>query len=418
MASLTPTTAVPSTPTSPTVSLNMATSAPSNHAAVVRLPPPHLNDVNLLRRRTCLRPMRAGSPRWKLKVLSRGIVVHNYGHGPAGWTLAPGSGRHVVALLQEHLQSSSSSPLPLDAAVAIVGAGVIGLFTARALLAAGYSNITVYAEEFDDITSRRAGGFLAPAGLTVDPPLQATLELIALTSYDEWKDIATRATADPQPAVHSAVYPYSAYVHRYPLQTDTHGLKRYVDSGRMTVRDVVVDFGNVTRDMQVYEGGVFMDTGRLMVELLADVRQRGVRVVQRHVHDIASLHVDHPFVFNCCGHSAATLVNDTRCTGALGHTIALQHQPANPLYSVSTYSTEVDEDGVRIKRAVYCHPRSGDSGEVGEVGLLGGTFIQAMDEEQWGAKRNEREWRLIVERARQFFYGNSVTDWGGFVHQQ
>ena len=389
-----------------------AASKLSNNVAVVRLAPPHLNDANLYHRRTCLRPMRLGGPRWEVEVLSSGIIVHNYGHGPAGWTLAPGSGRYVVEQLQQHLQSASSSP-SFDAPVAIIGAGVIGLFTARALLAAGYHNVTVYAAQVDDITSHRAGGFLAPAGLTVHPSVQPTLQHIALSSYDDWKQIAT---ADPESAVRSAVYPYSAYVHRYPLEADVHGLKSYVESGRMTVRDVVVDFGYVRRDMQVYEGGVFMDTGRLMRELLANVRQRGVKVQQRHVQTIASLHEDHPVVFNCCGHSASSLVHDSNSIGALGHTIALRHQPPTAIYSVSMYGTEADEDGVRIKRAVYMHPRSGGSGEAGEVGLLGGTFIQGVDEERWGEERNDREWRLVVQRAREFFYGDKARDWSGFVH--
>ena len=381
--------------------------------AVVRLPPPHLNDANLAQRRTCLRPLRLGGPRWEVEQLSSGIVVHNYGHGPAGWTLAPGSGRHVVELLQRHLQSTSS-PLPLDAAIAIVGAGVVGLFTARALLAAGYSNVTVYAAQLDDLTSHRAGGFLAPAGITVHPSIQPTLQHIALDSYDEWQRIAT---ANPPSTVHSAAHPFAAYVHRYAPHTDVHGLQCYVDSGRMSVRDVVVDFGHVRRDMQEYEGGVFMNTGRLMRELLVDVRQRGVGVQQRHVPTLGALHVDHPVVFNCCGHSAASLVGDICSIGALGHTVALRHQPPHAIYSVSMYGTESTEDGVRIKRATYLHPRSADSGEAGEVGLLGGSFIQAVDEAGWGVERNEREWRLVVQRAREFFYGAAAREWSGFVHE-
>ena len=345
-----------------------------------------------------------------MEPLSSGIVVSNYGHGPAGWTLAPGSGKHVVELLQRHLQSTSSS-LSLDAPVAIVGAGVIGLFTARALLAAGYSNVTLYAAQTDDLTSHRAGGFLAPAGLTVHPTIQPILQHIALTSYDEWKQIAS---ATPPSAVHSAVYPFAAYVHRYASKADVHGLKCYVDSGRMTVRDVVVDFdGWVRRDMQVYDGGVFMHTGRLMSELLADVQQRGVRLHRRHVANLASLHTEHPVVFNCCGHGAAALAHDTHSIGALGHTISLRLQPPGPIYSVSMYGSEVDEDGIRVKRAIYMHPRMGDSGDAGEVGLLGGTFIQAVDEQQWGEERNEREWRLVVQRAREFFYGAKAGEWSG-----
>ena len=389
---------------------------------VVRLAPPHLNDTNFAHRRTCLRPMRVGGPRWEVEALSSGIVVHNYGHGPAGWTLAPGSGTYAVELLHQHLECSSTA-LPLDAPVAIVGAGVIGLFTARALLTAGYTNLTLYAAETTNLTSHNAGGFLAPhrsPGPSTSPATQATVRRLALASYDEWKRIAT--AAPPTPTVHSAVHPFAAYVHRYALEEDVHGLACYVASGRMSVRDVVVDFGCVKRAMQVYEGGVFMDTGRLMGELLTDVQQRGVRVQKRYVDSIASLHIDHPVVFNCTGHAASTLVPDPASIGALGHTITLQHQPSatttQPIYSLSMLGHEAMEGGVPVKRAVYLHPRSGEGGGEGEVGLLGGTFVQGVDGVAWGVERNEREWELIVERAREFFYGGGRSEWSGFVHER
>jgi D-amino-acid oxidase len=64
---------------------------------------PKLAASNLGSRLRCYRPCRRGPPRMEVEELRNGqiIVGHNYGHGGAGWTLAPGAARHVNSLLLE-----------------------------------------------------------------------------------------------------------------------------------------------------------------------------------------------------------------------------------------------------------------------------------------------------------------------------
>ena len=76
------------------------------------------------------------------------IIVNNYGHGGSGWTLGPGAAKYVISLLQQQYnarQLSKNTPL------AVIGAGAIGLFTALELNNQGYTDITIYAENFDDL---------------------------------------------------------------------------------------------------------------------------------------------------------------------------------------------------------------------------------------------------------------------------
>jgi D-amino-acid oxidase len=51
---------------------------------------PGLEGATVLRDRAGLRPVRAGGPRLEAEPLGDGVVVHDYGHGGAGWTLAWG----------------------------------------------------------------------------------------------------------------------------------------------------------------------------------------------------------------------------------------------------------------------------------------------------------------------------------------
>jgi glycine/D-amino acid oxidase-like deaminating enzyme len=54
------------------------------------------------------------------------VIVHNYGHGGAGVSLAPGSAIAAVKLAESDLKNAKS--------VAIIGSGIIGLFTCYELL--------------------------------------------------------------------------------------------------------------------------------------------------------------------------------------------------------------------------------------------------------------------------------------------
>ena len=66
--------------------------------------------------------------------------MHNYGHGGAGVSLAPGSAIEAVRLAEPHLQKKSVK-------IAVIGSGVVGLFNCKELLK-HYPElkITVYAE--------------------------------------------------------------------------------------------------------------------------------------------------------------------------------------------------------------------------------------------------------------------------------
>lgn len=122
-----------------------------------------------------LRPYREGEVRLEVEDWDGRPMVHNYGHGGAGITLAPGSAWLAVSKLAE--------VVPKTSRVAVLGAGIIGLSTARELMGRGYQ-VTVYTRELPPLTtSGVAGGVWAPVEVGQGGPYSTILQ----HSYDVYK---------------------------------------------------------------------------------------------------------------------------------------------------------------------------------------------------------------------------------------
>ena len=108
----------------------------------------------VVRTKAGLRPYRSAGFVVRREALGDKALVHNYGHGGAGITLSWGSSRLATDLgLPGH-----SGP------VAVIGAGIMGLTTARLVQEAGLP-VTIYAEKLPpDTTSNVAGGQISPFG--------------------------------------------------------------------------------------------------------------------------------------------------------------------------------------------------------------------------------------------------------------
>lgn len=117
------------------------------------LPRVKMDDSRVIRTVAGLRPYRAAGFVVRAEPLGDKRLVHNYGHGGAGITLSWGTSRLAVDIgLADH-----SGP------VAVIGAGVMGLSTARLAQQRGH-RVTIYAAALPpETTSNLAGGQIHPA---------------------------------------------------------------------------------------------------------------------------------------------------------------------------------------------------------------------------------------------------------------
>ena len=135
-----------------------------------------------------LRPIRDGGNVLSKTKTHHKTIVHNYGHGGAGISLAPGCAIEAVAMAQGE---------PCTAA-AIIGCGIVALFTARDFLRANPKvPLTIYTEKIpvypnkDNaslITSQVPPGYFNPSNYVPDLKLRKVLAERGLAEYSKLRD--------------------------------------------------------------------------------------------------------------------------------------------------------------------------------------------------------------------------------------
>ena len=355
---------------------------------VRRIDPPDLSDAHLGRRILCERPMRHGAPRLCVEQVGDKVVAHDYGHGGSGWTLAPGSAEYVDGLL---IASPLAKDLRTDTPITVIGAGVIGLFTAYDLCQKGYTNITVMAERFDGLTSHNAGGLLAPVSMDNDPAMQSVIERIGLDAYRFYAQVAR--------GEHPHFKTGAVIVPAYFDDRKESGLEAYVGKVMKPAKDVILDFGTgTTRRMVAYDDGIFMDTA-VMMQSLTDWLKPRVKFVQRKVQRLSD--VETRFIVDCAGLGAGALNGDAAMVPVQGHLVMLKDQDRSKLqHMILVYFGEgKTASGMKVKRSFYQFPKHLPDTGAADVGVVGGTFIEGASMDM----PNEDEFRILIENARKFY---------------
>lgn len=365
-----------------------STTSATAEAIVRKITPPRLDTAYLGEHVLCYRPMRKGAPRMNLETLGSQLVAHNYGHGGSGWTLGPGTTKYVVDLVEESDQGKS---IAKGDPVTVVGAGVIGLFTAYELVKRGYTDVTVIADSFDKLTSHNAGGLLAPVSMDNAPDMQALIDQIGIDAYRFFAAVANGEVPEFEGG--------AKIVPSYFTNREESGLEPYVGQVMEPAKDVVVDFGNgTTRSMVVYDDGIFMDPA-MMMQKLHDYLDSRVTFVQQKVTNFGEL--DSALVFDSAGLGSGVLNNDAEMVSVQGHLVMLKDQvPAELEYMILVYFSEGHtEAGQKVKRSFYIFPKHLPGTGPNDVGVVGGTFVEGGTSET----PNTGEFATLLQGAKDFY---------------
>jgi D-amino-acid oxidase len=310
-----------------------------------------------------LRPYRASGFVVRAEALGDKKLIHNYGHGGAGITLSWGTSKLAAELgLQGH-----------QGPAAVIGAGVMGLSTARLVQEAGFP-VTLYAAALPpETTSNIAGGQWHPFGHyrhdSVTP---------------EWRE-QFRAAAD---------YSWRRF---QLLVGDDYGVRWLTTySGGEPEAPLLPTFPPAMRALAPGEhpfpvdslyrfDTLYVETGRYLRQMIRDVELAGGRFAIRRFAapaDIASL--PERLVFNCTGLGARELFGDTELRPARGQLAILLPQPEIRY----AYTLE----------AGYMFPRPDGI-------VLGGTF----ELDEWGTEPQPEAIERILASHKALFDGFRCT---------
>jgi hypothetical protein len=307
---------------------SLASCAAGTHYAGRSLPPLRLQTSRLDRITVCLRPFRAAGPRLEAEGLGDKRVVHNYGHGGSGWSLAWGSSALAAGMA---LQGGMRD-------VAVIGCGALGLTSALLLRRAG-ARVTIYAKErLPQSRSARATGTWSP-----DSRIAAT-DKVAPGFPDQWEEMARTSYTTYQSYIGLPGEPV-AMSDRYVLLDDTPPTSpvepaaapeeiQFASYGRrlagLTPPYRTLPVGENPFPVAEARLGSSMqfNIAALGQRLMDDFQREGGRIVDMSFATPADLlRLSEPVVVNCTGYGARALWNDSSIVPVRGQIAWLKPQP-------------------------------------------------------------------------------------------
>lgn len=259
-----------------------------------------------------LRPFRPSGFVVRAESFADKTLVHNYGHGGSGITLSWGTSRLATDLgLPGH-----------QGPVAVLGAGVVGLTTARLVQEAGYP-VTIYAKALPpETTSNIAGGQWYPSLLydsdRLTPQFEQQLVAAASYAYQRYQILI----GDDYGVRWMTNYLVSD---RPPGDSDTDRLLR---SMLPEARDLGAGARGFTYNYVGQFDGMLIEPPRFLRAMLRDIHIAGGRIEVRDFHAPAEVvALPESLIFNCTGLGAGALFGDAEITPMRGQLAVLLPQP-------------------------------------------------------------------------------------------
>lgn len=273
---------------------------------------PRISEDRVIRAITGLRPYRASGFVVRGEKLGDKTVIHNYGHGGGGITLAWGSSALAVreAAGTEHKRA------------AVIGSGVMGLTTARLLQDAGW-DVEIYSRDpARHTTSNVAGGQWAPTSVFDEGVASA-----AFRSQFDW---AARVSHHAYTNLGGTDYGVR-FIENYYLGNEPIEHSYYLRE----LPDLFASVADLKPGEHPFPVRYVRRTVTMMVEpatflrrVNRDFLQAGGRITIRNFGDRAELlTLAEPVIFNCTGLGAKQLFGDAELTPIKGQLLYLPPDP-------------------------------------------------------------------------------------------
>jgi glycine/D-amino acid oxidase-like deaminating enzyme len=282
-----------------------------------RLPAVHVAANREIRTVVGLRPFRASGFCVRADRVGEKLVVHNYGHGGSGVTLSWGTSDLATRLA---LDGSSARN------IAVLGAGAVGLASARLLQLRG-ANVTLYAAALPpDTTSNIAGAqwfpFYAYGHGALAGPFREQFLAAARFSYRWFQSLVGGGYG-------------VRWMTNYQLEDTPRDRETGLTGLQSPIRDLIPEMTDLPRDAHPFPAPFVRRFDTMMVEppiylsaLLRELRLAGGTLVVRRFESAAELaSLPEPTIVNCTGLGARTLFGDEELTPIKGQLTVLLPQP-------------------------------------------------------------------------------------------
>lgn len=336
--------------------------APPNIAGRPRFAPVNVSNDRIIRTVVGLRPYRRSGFVVRTESIEGKTIVHNYGHGGGGVTLSWGTAHLAV---EQALPTSARR-------MAVLGAGAVGLATARLLQEHGVE-VTIYAKDLPPGTTSNVAGaqwfpFSVFAHDAATPAFLAQFVEAARFAYRRYQLMV-------------GDYYGIRWLPNYLM--DRNPLGEGLISNQSPIADLLPELRDLSKDEHPFPfpyvrqfDTMFIEPARYLEAMLREFRIAGGTVMVAEFHNMNELlALPHTVIVNCTGLGAKALFDDSELTPVKGQLTVLLPQPE------VEYATEPS--------GLYMFPRR-------DGVLLGGTH----EEGNWDMQPNrDAEARIVAEHA-------------------
>jgi len=305
---------------------------------------PRIQSDQVIRTVVGLRPYRPSGFVVRGEKMGEKLVIHNYGHGGGGITLSWGSSALAVR---------EAPPAAANRRAAVVGAGIMGLTTARLLQDRGWT-VTVYTKALPPhTTSNIAGGQWSPTSVFEESRATAAFQ----AQFKEAARLAHHAFQNLVGGGYGVRWIENYFLNSQHVEPRDNYYLRELPELFPSLAELKPEEHPFSSPFVYRFVTMLIEPSVFLRRTMSDIREAGGRFEIRDFRDRAEvLALDEPVIFNCTGLGAAALFGDTELTPVRGQLVFV------PPDERLDYLTVGGGEGV-----LYMFPRPDGI-------LLGGTF--------------------------------------------